>query len=127
MALLAKATAAYSQVSPPHSGRSQEQDVGRLGHQGQSAQFLDLPFVDGGLEGEVELLQGVVGQGHWDRGIHKHWDTLYAIVMDLYQVEAGSTPAAGPHPSPGPPPWRCRRGSAAARRTGTRRHSRGTG
>ena len=29
----------------------------------------------------------VVNQGHWDRGIHKQWDTLNAIVVDLYQVK----------------------------------------
>ena len=29
----------------------------------------------------------VVNQGHWGRGMHKHWDTLNAMVMDLYQVK----------------------------------------
>ena len=41
-----------------HAGRSEQQQVGGLGHKGQVGQFLDLPLVDGRLEPEVELLQG---------------------------------------------------------------------
>ena len=43
-----------------HAGRSQEQDVAGLGDEGQVGQFLDQALVDGGLEGEVELLQGAL-------------------------------------------------------------------
>ena len=44
----------------PHARRAQEQDVGGLGDEGQVGQFLDQTLVDGGLEGEVELLQGAL-------------------------------------------------------------------
>ena len=54
----------HRQVSLPHSGRSQEQDVGGLADEGQGFQFLNLPLVDGGLEGEVKLLQGALA-GKW--------------------------------------------------------------
>ena len=58
----------HRQVGLAHSRRSQEQDVGGLGDEGQVGQFPDprfhggqaLPLVDGGLEGEVELLQGAL-------------------------------------------------------------------
>ena len=49
-----------------HAGRTQEQDVAGLGDEGQVGQFPDMPLVDGGLEGEAELvrsaLEGQVGQ-----------------------------------------------------------------
>ena len=47
-------------MSLAHAGRSQDQDVGSLGDEGQTGQLLHLPLVDGGLEGEVELLQGTL-------------------------------------------------------------------
>ena len=48
-----------------HAGRSQQGDIGGLGDAGQVGQFLDQslvdqPLVDGGLETEVELLQGAL-------------------------------------------------------------------
>ena len=48
------------QVGLAHAGRSQQQDVGGFGDEGQVGQFLDQPLVDGGLEGEVELLEGTL-------------------------------------------------------------------
>ena len=53
----------HRQVGLTHAGRSQHQDIGRLGDKGQVGQFLDLPLVDGGLEGEVELFQGALEGG----------------------------------------------------------------
>ena len=41
-----------------HAGRSQPPDVGGFGDEGPVGQFPNLPLVDGGLEGEVKLLQG---------------------------------------------------------------------
>ena len=57
MALSARAD---GQMGLAHAGRSQEEDVGGLGDEGQVGQFLDQPLVDGGLEGEVELLKGTL-------------------------------------------------------------------
>ena len=48
------------QMGLAHAGRSQQEDVGGLGDEGQVGQFLDQPLVDGGLEGEVELLKGTL-------------------------------------------------------------------
>ena len=48
------------QMSLAHTGRIQQQDVAGLGYEGQIGQFLDHPLVNGGLEGEVELLQGAL-------------------------------------------------------------------
>ena len=48
------------QVGLAHAGRSQQQDVGGLCDEGQVGQFLDQSLVDGGLEGEVELLEGTL-------------------------------------------------------------------
>ena len=55
MALRARAD---GQVGLAHAGRTQEQHVAGLGDEGQVGDFLDQPLVDGGLEAEVELLQG---------------------------------------------------------------------
>ena len=44
----------------PTPGGPQQEDVGGLGDEGQVGQFLDQPLVDGGLEGEVELLKGTL-------------------------------------------------------------------
>ena len=57
-------------MSLAHAGRSQQQDVAGLGDEGQVGQFPDMPLVDGGLEGEVELVQGTLeGQvGHLGLG-----------------------------------------------------------
>ena len=57
----------HRQVGRAHAGRPQRQDVRGLGHEGQ---FLDLPLVNGGLEGEVELLQGALERevGHLGPG-----------------------------------------------------------
>ena len=41
-----------------HAGRTEQKDVGSLGNEGEVGQFPDLPLIKGGLEGEVELLQG---------------------------------------------------------------------
>ena len=48
------------QVCLAHTGRSEQQDVGGFGDEGEAGQLLDLALVDGGLEGEVELLQGAL-------------------------------------------------------------------
>jgi hypothetical protein len=46
----------------PTPGGPRQDDIRRLGDEGQPRQFADLPFVEGGLEGEVELVEGA-GKG----------------------------------------------------------------
>ena len=43
-----------------HSRRSQQHQIGRLGHEGQAGQLPYLALIYGGLEAEIELLQGTV-------------------------------------------------------------------
>ena len=50
----------HGQVGLAHAGRTQEQNVGGFSYEGQVGQLLDLPFVYGGLEAKVELLQGAL-------------------------------------------------------------------
>ena len=67
VAFLAKATARRVLSTP---GRSQHQEVGRLGDGGQVGQFLNLPVVDRRLEGGIELLKGALEEevGHLGPG-----------------------------------------------------------
>src|SRR5258708_1994270 len=44
-----------------HTGRTQQDNVGDLRHEAQCRQLPHLPFVDTGLEGEIELAQGFGG------------------------------------------------------------------
>ena len=48
------------QMGLTHSRRAQQHQIGRLADEGQAGQFPDLALVDGGLEAEIELLQGTV-------------------------------------------------------------------
>ena len=49
-----------SQVCLSYAWCAQQQEVGGVRHEGHARQLPDLALVDGGLEAEVELLQGTM-------------------------------------------------------------------
>jgi hypothetical protein len=60
----------------PTPGGPQEEDILAVGHEEDGGQFLQLPLVDGGLKGEVELIQRL---GEREMTLPRLYDHLMGI------------------------------------------------